>query len=120
MTVNFVCVRVGDRYAPEYVTVLFDMVARNSTLLEGVVRFWCVTDRPEECPEGVTPIPADPSIPPSWWAKLQLFSPAIPWGEGERVVYFGDGLGPRRAPGHLGHLFHGAGRDQSGLSPGDR
>src|SRR4051812_37881215 len=74
VTVNFVMVRVGDRYAPDYVAILADMIARNASNLESFA-IWCVTDRPEELPEGVNAIPADPSIPPSWWAKCQLFSP---------------------------------------------
>lgn len=80
-------VNVGTAYAMDYVAVLADMIARNASQLE---RFSieCVTDRPDELPEGVGYIPADPTIPPSWWAKMQLFSPAMPWEAGERVVYF--------------------------------
>lgn len=87
LNIHFVMVRVGDRYAPEYVAILADMIARNASTLK---RFsiWCVTDRPDELPGGVGYIPADQSIPPSWWAKLQLFSPDMPWEEGDRVVYF--------------------------------
>lgn len=85
--VNFVMVRVGTAYGPEYVAILADMIARNATQLEEFA-IWCVTDKPEELPEGVNAIAADPSIPPSYWAKLQLFSPLMPWAPGERVVYF--------------------------------
>ncbi len=87
MNVNFVMVRVGDRYGPECVAILADMIARNASNLESF-SIWCVTDRPEDLPEGVGYIPADPSIPPSWWAKCQLFSPVMPWEEGDRVIYF--------------------------------
>src|SRR4051812_1955973 len=87
MTVNFVMVRVGTRYSPDYVAILADMIARNASNLEEFA-IWCVTDAPDELPEGVNAIPADPTIPPSWWAKLQLFSPAMPWAEGDRIVYF--------------------------------
>ena len=87
MSVHFVMVRVGDRYGPEYVATLADMIARNASNLEEFA-IWCVTDKPDELPEGVNAIPADPNIPPSWWAKCQLFSPAMPWEPGDRVVYF--------------------------------
>lgn len=88
MRVNVVCVNVGPRYPMTYVEVLLDMVLRNASVTEHEVAFWCLTDRPDELPEGVRAIPADPSIPPSYWAKLQLFSADMPWAEGERVVYF--------------------------------
>lgn len=82
---NVVCVRVGERYGPEYVAILYDMVTRN---LGREFRFWCLTDRPHELPEGVNPIPAPDGLP-GWWAKIALFSPdKMPWGPGERIVYF--------------------------------
>lgn len=84
-TANFVCVWVGDRYSREYVEIWADMVLRNSTNIDRAL--YCVTDRPHELPEGITPIPADPNIPASYWAKLQLFSPFMPWAEDDRVVY---------------------------------
>jgi len=87
VSIHFVMVRVGERYGPEYVAVLADMIARNASNLESF-SIWCVTDRPEELPEGVGFIQADTSIPPSWWAKCQLFSSAMPWEAGDRVVYF--------------------------------
>ena len=87
MNVHFVMVRVGDRYAPEYVAILADMIARNASNLERFA-IWCVTDRPRDLPEGVGYIAADESIPPSWWAKCQLFSDDMPWEPGDRIVYF--------------------------------
>lgn len=86
MATNFVCVWVGDRYSRDYVEIWLDMVVRNASTLDEFAAF-CVTDRPDELPEGIAPIPADPSIPPSYWAKLQLFSPSMPWAEGDRVIY---------------------------------
>lgn len=85
--VNFVCVNVGPKYPMRYVEILRDMVLRNVTALERDCAFWCLTDRPDELPEGVYPIAADPTLP-GWWAKVQLFSPAMPWSRGDRVVYF--------------------------------
>lgn len=85
--IRFVMVRVGDAYGPDAVAILADMIARNASTLDEF-SIECVTDRPDELPEGVGAIPADPSIPPSWWAKLQLFSAAMPWDDGDRIVYF--------------------------------
>lgn len=84
--IRFVCVRVGPRYPAEYVAILADMIARNASNLDEF-SIECITDAPDELPDGVGYIPADPSIPPSWWAKCQLFSPAMPWAEGDRIVY---------------------------------
>ena len=87
MRVNFVCVNVGPRYGMEYVAILRDMVLRNCTLMEHPQAFWCVTDRKDELPEGVNAIPAPEGLP-GWWAKVALFSPEMPWAEGDRGVYF--------------------------------
>ena len=82
---NVVCVKLGKKYGPEYVNILFDMVRRN--LREGFEgKFWCLTDDPSDLhpdiailtpPEGVT----------GWWGKLWLFSPGL-FPEGERILYF--------------------------------
>jgi hypothetical protein len=84
--INFVTVWVGQRYCPEYVANLADMIRRNASLLESF-SLWCITDRPDELPEGVQAIPA-PAELPGWWAKIALFCPDRPWEPGERVVYF--------------------------------
>lgn len=83
--INFVMVRVGDRYGSEYVANLADMIMRNGSLIEEAT-YWCVTDRPGELPPGVNPIPHYPELP-GWWQKVWLFSPLMPWKRGERVVY---------------------------------
>lgn len=80
---NIVCVHTGTKYAPAYVTVLQDMVARN---LATEHRFWCLTDAPADLPEGVTAIQAFEGLP-GWWQKVALFSEHMPWAEGERVLY---------------------------------
>lgn len=85
--VAFVCVWVGDKYGPEYVSILRNMVMRNASNLEQQCAFFCVTDRPDELPEGVYPIAAPDGLP-GWWAKVFLFSPEMPWERGQRVVYF--------------------------------
>jgi uncharacterized Rossmann fold enzyme len=85
--VNFVCVNVGTKYPMAYVEILRDMVLRNATQLDNDCAFFCLTDRASELPEGVYPIAADPTLP-GWWAKVQLFSPDMPWRRGDRVAYF--------------------------------
>lgn len=86
-TVNFVMVWVGERYSADYPAILADMITRNASLLPDMA-LWCLTDRPDELPEYVNAIPADPNIPASWWHKISLFSPSMPWAQGERVIYF--------------------------------
>lgn len=85
--VNFVMVWVGEKYGPEYPAILQDQVMRNASACERECAFFCITDRPDELPEGVYPIPAPEGLP-GWWAKLALFSPAMPWTTGDRCVYF--------------------------------
>lgn len=85
--IAFVCVNVGPKYDMAYVEILRDMVLRNLTKLERPVGWFCITDRPGELPEGVNHIPADPALP-GYWQKVRLFSPDMPWDEGQRVIYF--------------------------------
>lgn len=87
MKVNFVCVNVGPRYGVEYVAILRDMILRNCSTMEREQAFFCITDRPDELPESVYPIPAPQGLP-GWWAKVALFSPEMPWEPGDRCVYF--------------------------------
>lgn len=87
MNVALVCVNIGPRYGMEYVSILRDMALRNLSTSEHRFAFFCVTDRADELPEGVIPIPADPALP-GYWQKVRLFSPDMPWEEGQRVVYF--------------------------------
>ena len=85
--IAFVCVNVGPRYGMEYVDILQNMIFRNLTKLERDVGFFCITDRPDELPEGVNYIPADPALP-GYWQKVRLFAPDMPWDVGQRVIYF--------------------------------
>lgn len=64
-----VCIKVGQKYGPEYVNRLAAMVARHTTKPH---RFLCLTDDPQ----GVTceTAPVDTDLP-GWWAKLVLFRP---------------------------------------------
>lgn len=83
---HVVMVRVGTKYPIGYVEVLSDMLARNLSELPDVMP-WCITDDPDSLPEDIEPIAHDRAYP-GWWAKLQLFSPDMPWAEGDRVAYF--------------------------------
>ena len=85
MTLNVVSVRVGTKFSPDYVLKLHDMIARNLSTRDDV-NHYCLTDDPLSLPEGVTPIPHNPELP-GWWQKVFLFSPDMPWKEGERVLY---------------------------------
>lgn len=87
LRVNFVCVNVDGYYSMDYVAILHDSILRNLSRTDHEIAFWCVTDRPDELPPGVNHIPADPRLR-GWWIKVQLFSPDMPWKEGERIHYF--------------------------------
>lgn len=95
--VAFVCVNVGPRYDMAYVEILRDMVLRNASRLESPCAWFCVTNRPDELPEGVNAIAprawrdegaqVEMALP-GYWQKLALFSPDMPWEEGQRIAYF--------------------------------
>lgn len=85
MTVHFAMVWVGERYGAEYPAALSDMIRRNASRIEDMA-LWCITDRPDELPAGVTAIPSDPALP-GYWQKVRLFAPDMPWPLGERIVY---------------------------------
>lgn len=84
MAVNFVCVWTGTKYDRRYVEVWQDMVLRNSTNVD--LRLWCLTDKPDQVPEGMVAVPAPHGLP-GWWAKVYLFSASMPFEDGERIVY---------------------------------
>lgn len=80
---HVVSVCVGDKYGPEYVHTLHDMVCRH---LGEDQAHWCLTDDPSKLPEGVTAIPHNPDLP-GWWQKTFLFSQDMPWSEGDEILY---------------------------------
>jgi hypothetical protein len=65
----FACVKWGDKYGPEYVNVLADMVARNCILPH---RFVCFTDDPTGMVTGIETEPLPPGLD-GWWNKVALF-----------------------------------------------
>lgn len=81
--INVVSVRVGTKYPIEYVTKLHDGIARH---LDEEQRHWCLTDRPDELPEGITAIAHNPDLP-GWWQKVYLHSFAMPWMVSAEVLY---------------------------------
>jgi hypothetical protein len=71
---NVVCMKWGNRYAPEWVNRLYAMVARNTTWS---IRFVCFTDDPAgirrevEC-QPLPPVRIDPRAGGKYWPKLGL------------------------------------------------
>lgn len=76
MSNHVVCVKWGNKYIPEYVNTLKNMVARHTTV---PYTFHCVTEDPKGLdPEiNVIPLPNLPGIK-TWWSKLYMFHPEFP------------------------------------------
>jgi hypothetical protein len=69
---NVVCIKHSGFYKPEYVTKLYNMVKRNSTV---PFRFTCFTERPDGLEaEGIEVRPL-PYMLKGWWNKIPLFAP---------------------------------------------
>jgi len=69
--ITIACVRTGNKYGPEYVERLRNMVRRHYPFEHEII---CLTDQPEEF-EGVKNVPAKGLG--GWWAKMGLFHPGI-------------------------------------------
>jgi hypothetical protein len=79
LPVNILCMRWGDKYGPEYVVRLYEMVARN---LERPFRFVCLSDREIDLPAPIETLPIpDLEIKgqrgQTTWQKLGVFSPTL-------------------------------------------
>jgi len=61
---NFVCLKWGDKYTPDYVNNLFNMVRKNYTK---EFTFTCFTDDPEGIECDTLPIPDDGELHPKYW-----------------------------------------------------
>jgi hypothetical protein len=86
MIINVVSVWMGAKYGPDYVPILHDMIGRNLSNIEQ--RHWCLTDRPEEIPEGIHAVePPEGYGLDGWWWKLALFSDLMPWDAGDRMLF---------------------------------
>ena len=70
--IKVLCVRTGQKYSPEYVFKLKNMVEKN---LKQKHEFYCITENPAQV-RGVETIPAPIQINDSW-AKIGLFSPSL-------------------------------------------
>ena len=75
---QFICMKWGDLYGPEYVNTLYAMVRRNTS---GEIRFVCLTDNPagigpqieiHDCPK--IPLPEPHCL--RGWRKLTMFAPS--------------------------------------------
>ena len=80
--IRVVCVRTGDMYGPEYVTILEDRIARNYS---GEYTFECFTDQPDLYGPGI--ITRLSFGFGGWWDKIGLMQKGL-WAEGERIWYF--------------------------------
>lgn len=79
--IEVVCVKVGDKYGPDYVNRLGSMVRRHLSLDH---TFRCVTDDPEGVDAEVLPV-EEPYLP-GWWQKLTVFKPE-PWGLEHPILF---------------------------------
>lgn len=83
-TLNFVCVKWGDRYSAEYVNILFDMIGRNlPTGTPG--RFVCFTDDPNGLNDLIIPAGLADGLA-GWWNKMALFREQP--HDDESIIYF--------------------------------
>ena len=71
-----VCLKYGDKYGPDYVNNLYNMVQRNLTLEH---EFVCFTERPDGLNENirVEPLPSIANVS-GWWYKPMFFNKSLP------------------------------------------
>lgn len=81
-TVACVYVRGEYPYTVEYVARLRAMVAR---WIDRAFRFVCLTDQPDQMPDGVEPVAVTKLAGFAPWTKLELFNPARRWAG--RMLY---------------------------------
>lgn len=82
--VNFVCLKQGTAFGPEYVNNLFDMVKRNLPLgYPG--RFHCITDNDEGLHPDIVVIPLPDDLE-KWWGKLFMMKRGL-FPEGSRMCF---------------------------------
>ena len=82
--ISVLCVRFGNKYGPEYVERLRNMVARHLTV---PYEFICLTDDQHPI-EGVRSIIlADQGYTKKWWHKVHMFDPGL--GLNGRILYLG-------------------------------
>ena len=77
---NFVCIKWGDKYTPDYVNNLFNMVNKNYTK---EFTFTCFTDDPEGIECDTHPIPDDGELHPKYWFGKEEFC----WDRAKFLVF---------------------------------
>jgi hypothetical protein len=72
-----VCLKYGNKYGPEYVNKLYNMVKRNTTI---DYEFVCMTENISGLDPHITilPLETDNKIDIGWWYKINLFDPNFP------------------------------------------
>ncbi len=82
--VHVICLKWGDKYSAEYVNKLFNSVKRNTTV---PFSFTCFTEDPGGIDSDIRIEPLPHSTIQSWWNKLYLFSNAMPFNYGDRILF---------------------------------
>ena len=73
---HVVCVKWGNKYIPQYVNVLYNMIKRHTTV---PYQFHCITESPQGLDKHINTI-ALPNHPwvKTWWSKVWMFSEEFP------------------------------------------
>ena len=80
MSMNFICIKWGDKYTPDYVNNLYRMVEDNYTKL---FTFTCYTDDAEGLECDTHPIPDDGLLHPKYWFGKENFC----WDRAKFLVF---------------------------------
>lgn len=80
MSMNFVCIKWGDKYTPDYVNNLYNMVKKNYTK---DFTFTCYTDDVEGIECDTFPIPDDGSLHPVYWFGTENYC----WDRAKFLVF---------------------------------
>ena len=82
--VHVICLKWGDKYSAEYVNKLFNSVKRNTSV---PFSFTCFTEDHSGIDSDIRIEPLPHSTIQSWWNKLYLFSDAMPFNYGDRILF---------------------------------
>lgn len=77
---NFVCIKWGDKYSPEYVNNLYNMVKKNYTK---EFTFTCYTDNADGIEADCVPIPDDGILHPDHWFDKESYC----WDRAKFLVF---------------------------------
>ena len=80
MSINFVCIKWGDKYSPDYVNNLYNMVKKNYTK---EFTFTCYTDNAEGIVADCFPIPDDGVLHPDHWFGKESYC----WDRAKFLVF---------------------------------